>query len=662
MKHLFNIRLALMAVALAFAGATFTACEDDIEITNGSSTNPWGELDGTFGSVRSAAGAKMGTTLTLKNNKDATGHVYFELSKASEQDTKVTFKIDNDALNEYNAANGTSYTMYPGVTLKNDGKVTIAAGKRKSDLLAVTIPAGQTGSNYAVAITATADNGTTIASNNASYVYLIKKVQIPTYPARNVKNMVYIEVNNENPLNAGEYTLGENAPFFDIVSIFAANINLDKDGAPYVSLNDQTAFVLHNADKIIRPLQEKGIKVHLTILGNHDDAGMRSLSDEGAKAFAKELKAYADIYGLDGFDFDDEYSSYSKDPSEFKGSSPAVVGSTAQCTQERYANLMNECRQLMPKESNIALGIYWYTGSDYPKSDNVAIKDIVDYAVYGSYGKFNNIGLSDYPATMQAPYAITLAGASTDGGSPIGINSNPEYLNRVKNENYGMFAFYNLNINRNATRVLNEMSEVIYGKQVKWSGKYYERTEFTPKTGKKADYNDYLGSWTVTASKSLRLDGSEWKQGEAQSFAINIIEDEKDKSYKVYGWDGREETEKYPFQLIYENGAIKIDSPQIVHVPAKEEDDDSNEWVMSFASASGSNWNPQTVDNEYVFKGEIAPNGTLMLLDYKSAAATSDMKNESSYAFNLFKKVGDTYQPTIKAEKERLAGWYILSR
>lgn len=658
MKHLLNIRLALMAVALAFAGSTFTACEDDIEITNGSSTNPWGELDGTFGSVRSAAGAKMGTTLTLKNNSGATGYVYFELSKVSEQNTKVTFKVDEEALKAYNAVNGTSYNMYPGVTLESGGSTTIAAGKRKSDLLAVNIPAGQTGENLAVAITATADNGTTIASNNASYVYLIKKVQIPTYPARDVKNMVYIEVNNENPLNAGEYTLGENTPFFDIVSIFAANINLDKDGAPYVSLNDQTAFVLHNADKIIRPLQEKGIKVHLTILGNHDDAGMRSLSDEGAKAFAKELKAYADIYGLDGFDFDDEYSSYSKKDNEFKGSSPAVVGSKEECTPERYANLMNECRQLMPKESNIALGIYWYTGSDYPKSDNVTIRDIVDYAVYGLYGRCRNINLSDYPATMQAPYAITLAGASTNDGSPIGINSNPDYLDKVK-ENYGMFAFYNLNISRNATRVFNEMSEVIYGEQVKWSGKYYERTEFAPKTGKKADYNDYLGTWTIKGSKSLKLKGDKWEQGEAQSFIINIIEDEKDKSYKVYGWDGREETQQYPFQLIYDNGAIKIASPQPIHTP---NDDDGNEWVMSFASARGSNWNPQTVDNKYVFRGEIAPNGTLMLLDYNSAAATSDMKNESSYAFNLFKKVGDTYQPAIKAEKERLAGWYVLSR
>lgn len=38
----------------------------------------------------------------------------------------------------------------------------------------------------------------------------------------------------------------------------------------------------------------------MTILGNHDESGMSSLSKEAAEDFAKELKAYADIYGLDG--------------------------------------------------------------------------------------------------------------------------------------------------------------------------------------------------------------------------------------------------------------------------------------------------------------------------------------------------------------------------
>lgn len=655
MKHLFNIRLAVMAVALACAGATFTACEDDIEINN-SASNPWGELDGTFGSVRSAAGAKMGTTLTLKNNENATGHVYFELSKASAHDTKVTFKVDDQALNAYNAANGTSYTQYPGVTLENNGITTIEAGKRKSELLAVNVPAGQSGSNYAVAITATADDGTAIASNNASYVYLIKTIKTPVFN-RDIKNMVYIEVNNENPLNAGEYTMG-NVPFFDIVNIFAANINLNEDGVPYISCNNQVTYVLHNADKIIRPLQEKGIKVHLTILGNHDDAGMRSLTDEGAKAFAKELKAYADIYGFDGFDFDDEYSAY--DEGKYQGSSAAVVGSKSECTQERYSNLIYECRQLMPKESGIALGIYWYRSTDYPKGDinGVSISDMVDYTVFGTYGSFR--ALSGYTNEQQAPYAITLAGANTNNGYPIHIRSNSTYLQRIKDENYGMFAFYNLNNSRSAKTVFNEVSAALYdGEEVKWSGKYYERTELTAKTGKTADYEDYLGTWTVTPSRALRWGGSSWGDGEKEAFTINIMAKEEGKSYNVYGWDGREESQKYPFELTYDNGSIKIASPQVIHEPA-DGDEDNTTWVMSFASyylSSRQEWRATTTPMDNAFYGEIAPNGTLMLLDNKATSS-----NANRYAFSLFKKDGDTYKAAMKDENERAAGWFVLSR
>ena len=99
-----------------------------------------------------------------------------------------------------------------------------------------------------------------------------------------------------------------------------------KTGRAHIFCNDQVSFLLKNADQIIRPLQAKGIKVNMTILGNHDESGMSSLSKEAAEDFAKELKAYADIYGLDGFDFDDEYSNYSENPSPgFEERSSAII-------------------------------------------------------------------------------------------------------------------------------------------------------------------------------------------------------------------------------------------------------------------------------------------------------------------------------------------------
>ena len=60
---------------------------------------------------------------------------------------------------------------------------------------------------------------------------------------RKVKNLCYVEVNRESMLNAGEYTMkNDKSPFFDIASVFAANIRLSADDVPYVSCNEQTRF------------------------------------------------------------------------------------------------------------------------------------------------------------------------------------------------------------------------------------------------------------------------------------------------------------------------------------------------------------------------------------------------------------------------------------
>ena len=81
-------------------------------------------------------------------------------------------------------------------------------------------------------------------------------------------------------------------------------------------------------------------------------------------ALAKDLKAYIDIYGFDGIDFDDEYSTYATDQAvEPYIPSDAVAPSIEECTSQRYADLVYESRKLMPDKT---IGIYWYAGYDYP--------------------------------------------------------------------------------------------------------------------------------------------------------------------------------------------------------------------------------------------------------------------------------------------------------
>ncbi|MDO4165383.1 MAG: DUF1735 domain-containing protein [Bacteroides sp.] len=632
--------------SLCFSGLLLTACEDDLTITTGNDSI-FETVDGTYGSVRSAAGARQLTTISLRDNKAGTGHLYFELSKNAESSVQVSFKIDSDALTAYNEANGTDYEMYPtsSLSLENNGSVTIPAGSKKSESVELNInPSGTVGKTYAVAVSATADNGVEVSSNTQSYIYLVENLGVTPDPSEkgDIKNLVYVEVNNESLLNAGEYTV-DGVPFFDIVSIFAANINLDSDGKPYIYCNDQVSYVLANADKIIRPLQQKGIKVHLSILGNHDDAGMRSLSDEGAKAFAKELKAYLDIYGLDGFDFDDEYSAYAENT--YKGTSGGVVSSADECTPANYLKLLQACREEMPKEDGTTFGVYWYTSEDHPMGDEV--EDVIDYAVFGSYGAFHAYYGQDIAAAVQAPYAISLT-TSTDNMTKINVNNT--YLDQVVEGGYKYFAFYNLGASRMYEPYFDKVADKLWGKDVTWSGKYYARTDLTANEGSVPTYESYLGDWTVTSATALYVYYDEtdtprwWDWTSAQTFDITIAEDVAGESYKVYGWDGKDITAEYPFILNYDDSGVAFcPSPQEIGTV------DGVTYAMSRGTYSGGSWAAMGAD-EQAFVLETSLSGNSVYL-YDSG---------QRYGLSLFTVDGDSYTAVESLRNPHSSGMYTL--
>lgn len=626
---------ALAVASLLVCGPLLTACEDDLTIMTGD-TGKFETLDGVYGSVRSAAGARQGTTIALKNGASGTGHVYFELSTEAASDVTVTFAVDEDALADYNAENGTSYAMYPGLTLVGGGTVTIPAGQRRSSTVELNIPAGGTaGTTYAAAISATADNGVQVSAKTASYVYLVQDLGTLPDPADKgkVRNLAYIEVNDENPLNAGEY-LVDGVPFFDVVSIFAANINLDADGRPYIYCNDKVSYVLAHADRIIRPLQQKGIKVHLSILGNHNDAGMRSLSEEGAAAFAKELKAYADIYGLDGFDFDDEYSSYAE--GSYKGTSAGVVPTVEECTPQNYLSLLQACRKEMPKEDGLAFGIYWYTATDHPLGSGV--EDVIDYSVFGSYGSFYDYYGQTIPAALQAPYAINLT-----NGVPV----NEANLQKVVDGNYGYFAFYNLKTSAMTQYMsgFNRVAQALWGKSVEWTGNYYGREDLAPSKAA-VDYEDFLGTWTVTSGNSLYAYYDEtgayrwWDWKGAQTFSVTISEDVPGQSYLVSGWDGLEEAEAHPFVMTYNGyGSAGVTSPQYL--------DEAGTWGMGVATYGGREW---MGPYEYTYSVGMGLDGSTI-----SFASPGDR-----YGLSLFQVNGNTWTSVIPTVEAHPCGTYTL--
>ena len=604
MKYTRFIKSSFWIALLACTSNVFTACEDDITIS--SENNSFGNIEGNFGYVKSAAGAKALTAIAINGDKHGTGHLYFELNKATNKDITVTFKVDESALNTYNQVNGTNYPMYPTdkLSLENEGITTIPAGKRKSSSVELDIqPGGTIGTRYAVAVSATASDGIETSSNNESYIYLVTpQATLPNTEKGRVKTICYIEVNNENILNAGEYTM-ENSkkPFFDIVNVFAANIRLNEEGKPYVHCNPQVTFVLENADKLIRPLQQKGIKVHLTILGDHTPAGMRSLGDEAAKDFAKELKSYVDIYGFDGISFDDEGSNY-----EQVGGHPGLVVPS----QEQYSRLIYECRQIMPDKQ---IGVYWCKQENGEPSINYPlgeiegkdVNDLLDYTVFGNYNLWNE--LSHIDKTKQCPYAINV---TEDNFYP-----NSVYLSKIKNE-WGYFAIYNLKASKVYSSKFNEIGQTLYNDNIIWTEQVYGRTDFTPsRSSAIKDYNYYLGNWKISTAQQYNWTGSKWENKFSKmEFNIRIEENIKNESYYVYGWAPYGKLlEQYPLTMLYTNSdtnPLSIPMPQVLHY---SDATDPLMWKMCWATP-GRTANSWTVGGkEGEFRAILNSDGSITL-------------------------------------------------
>lgn len=121
--------------------------------------------------------------------------------------------------------------------------------------------------------------------------------------------VAYIEVNTNNLTNVGDYVLTDGSNVFDIAIIFAANIDYTTKAILYN--NPQVQALLNDAAHNIVPLQQKGIKVLLSILGNHAGAGVSNFPTQAAAAaFAAQVRDEVNKYGLDGVDIDDEFADY----------------------------------------------------------------------------------------------------------------------------------------------------------------------------------------------------------------------------------------------------------------------------------------------------------------------------------------------------------------
>jgi hypothetical protein len=309
-----------------------------------------------------------------------------------------------------------------------------------------------------------------------------------------VKTAVYIEVNDRNPLNAGSYVLDDGTYLFDYVILFAANIRnrdcaLESDNActesgPHVHFNPNVKHILDNRNKYIKPLQDKGIKVLLGLLGDHDGIGFGSMNDVDRATFIANMKQDVEDYGLDGVDFDDEWGSkedwdgwsnnygtispnsiwtyptstwgYPTSVTVYRDPSKAIIAGNGQLSAPSDADMTRMWRESGEsyyktiEAARTALGpnkivtLYEYntgryvtpSGEDNGTATRAGLEGLIDFALQPWYNQYLANSINGLPNSIYSPFGMDLSGKaySAQNGAPnppIVVNGNSQATNTV---------------------------------------------------------------------------------------------------------------------------------------------------------------------------------------------------------------------------------------
>jgi len=259
-------------------------------------------------------------------------------------------------------------------------------------------------------------------------------------------SIAYVEVNSNDLANVGRYALEDGSPAFDVAIIFAANINYDGENA-YLHLNEQVQATLDDAATQIRPLQEKGIKVTLSLLGNHQAAGFANFpSQAAAEAFADQVADVVETYALDGVDIDDEWVAYG-------------TGSTPPANPDSAVWFVNALGEKLPADSLITLYDIGETAETLQQAP-AATLDTLDYIWNPYYGQFN-------------PPQFPTVDRSRLGAAAVDLNQTPVTLAsdlaaRTVTEGFGVLVSYDLRAGDHSAYV-STVTRELYGQDTTYT-------------------------------------------------------------------------------------------------------------------------------------------------------------------------------------------------
>ena len=309
-----NMKNRISIAALLCMAFAFWSCEDPIVIDKVNEED-YANLTDLYMTVRDGNTFKTASVVEMYREVYTTS-VLVSLPRPARKGVDVKLEYDADFLEAYNREHETDFKLLPReqFSLQGDGSLVVAPDQTRSFPLELSIlPFQDTEeATYLLPLKLSTDTEGVSVSRDNHLVYLVKnRAGIPAVVRKEGEKKVitWIETNNTHPLNFLLYETEDGRLLVDYLVLFAFNINYNKEkGELYIGCNQQNQFILDNYDQVIKPLRDRGMKVAISILGNHDESGLAQLSDAGCRDFAARVAALVRQYGFDGVNFDDEYS------------------------------------------------------------------------------------------------------------------------------------------------------------------------------------------------------------------------------------------------------------------------------------------------------------------------------------------------------------------
>ena len=391
MKTIFSLQTGIATLLCTAALAGLMACDADTVEQQGGKLPDKEPLETVSGMLRSGNSSEKTIDVLLTEGSDGfvMRNFYFQQTKPASDGFSLDAWVDATLLDDYNAADGVERTLLPEANYEfPDGKVLdLSSEAQRSALKRVKVTAaGLAAGEYVWPLTVAGQDAPD-ANKTLYYNVSVRQPYTDEYALHDGHDLFfvfYINTNDFQPLLAQDYIMrkklarGTTVAWYDAVGniINLRTVMLDYDaatGRALLNLGNDMRYVLDHAVKYIRPLQEHGSKVCISIEGSGKGLGFCNLTDGQIVDFVAQVKTVVEEFGIDGINLWDRGSEYGKE------------GMPAMNTAS-YPKLIKALREALGGEKLLTVTVYEEPTStfwDTQATGGIAVGDYIDYAWSG---------------------------------------------------------------------------------------------------------------------------------------------------------------------------------------------------------------------------------------------------------------------------------------